>query len=169
MFQLGSARIRLFDAVQAVLHDMLLVHTVRCSYLFRRIRFVRLGRFGGCVNNGLHDLLGSSLQEPKRLNSQFQVDFANIPGSLGQIFGGCHVFLVEKYPFGRSPLISERAARFRTAMPGTYQMCWCPASASCKLAFSFRAPAGKLQFVCPAGYYEASSGCAPCGRGFHCD
>ena len=53
------------------------------------------------------------------------------------------------------------------ALPGVYQLCWCPQHLGCSLS-SFRAAAGHLQVTCPQGFYSPSSRCRACGRGFYC-
>ena len=39
------------------------------------------------------------------------------------------------------------------ALPGTYQLCWCPQTADCSSTALFRAPAGSLQTNCPPGSF----------------
>ena len=39
------------------------------------------------------------------------------------------------------------------ALPGLYQMCWCPQDAICSSTALFRAPAGSLQADCPPGLW----------------
>ena len=59
-----------------------------------------------------------------------------------------------------------------SALPGVYQLCWCPATADCSSTASFRAPAGSLQADCPAGSFatgpQAARVCEWCTRGYFC-
>ena len=59
-----------------------------------------------------------------------------------------------------------------TALPGVYQLCWCPLTADCSSTGSFRAPAGSLQADCPAGSFATGAAaarvCERCTRGYFC-
>ncbi|CAK9031780.1 unnamed protein product [Durusdinium trenchii] len=59
-----------------------------------------------------------------------------------------------------------------SALPGVYQLCWCPVSADCSRVELFRAPAGSLQADCPPGSFASGpvTGriCEVCSRGYYC-
>ena len=66
------------------------------------------------------------------------------------------------FPDLQNPIVVEEGADGLTvnlgtlpfgALPGTYQLCWCPQSADCSSTALFRAPAGTLQTNCPPGSF----------------
>ena len=66
------------------------------------------------------------------------------------------------FPDLQNPIVVEEGADGLTvnlgtlpfgALPGTYQLCWCPQSANCSSTALFRAPAGMLQTNCPPGSF----------------
>ena len=53
-------------------------------------------------------------------------------------------------------------------MPQVVDLCWCPASASCKSVQHFRASAYALRILCPPGSYESEGSCKDCPVGSWC-
>eukprot|EP00435_Cladocopium_sp_Y103_P034368 s881_g8.t2 len=88
---------------------------------------------------------------------------------------------VPGFPDLQNPIVVEEGADGLTvnlgtlpfgALPGTYQLCWCPQSADCSSTALFRAPAGSLQTNCPPGSFAVGpvTGriCERCTRGYYC-